>query len=234
MKRLLPAVFLVFASLALPQEQVQKVVPLKYADPQSLVRLLQVFGVQMQFDNRMRVITVSGMKDRVSVVEDAIKQLDVPSAAQKDIELTAYFVTGSNNAAQNAGNPIPQELQSTVAALKSTFPFPSYLLLDVLSLRTRSGMGGETSGELGSNRISVFRVRAASVTADSQTIQLDGLYAGVRFGNRDKDGKLDYTNTGLTADVVDIKDGQKLVVGRSSLQGPEQALFLILIAHVAN
>src|SRR5689334_16190768 len=107
MKRLLPAVFLVFASLALPQEQVQKVVPLKYADPQSLVRLLQVFGVQMQFDNRMRVITVSGMKDRVSVVEDAIKQLDVPSAAQKDIELTAYFVTGSNNAAQNAGNPIP-------------------------------------------------------------------------------------------------------------------------------
>jgi hypothetical protein len=233
MKRLLLTALLL-APLVVAQEQVQKVVPLKYADPQSLVRLLSPFGVNMQYDNRMRVITISGNKDRVSVAEDAIKQLDVPSAAQKDIELTAYFVTGSNNAALNAGNPIPQELQSTVSSLKSTFPFSSYLLLDVLSLRTRSGMGGETSGQLGGNRISVFRVRAASVTADGQTIQLDSLHAGVRFGNRDKDGKLDYTDTGLTADVLDIKDGQKLVVGRSSLQGPEQALFLILIAHVAN
>ena len=233
MKRLLLAVLLL-APLALPQEQVQKVVQLKYAEPQSLVRLLSPFNVQMQFDNRMRVISLSGSKDRVAVVEEAIKQLDVPSAAQKDIELTAYFVTGSNNAARNAGSPIPQDLQSTISALKSTFPFTSYVLMDVLSLRTRSGMGGDASGALDANRTSVFRVRGASLEADGSTIQLDALHAGVRTaGGKDKDGHTEYTETGLNAEVVDIKDGQKLVVGRSS-QGPEQALFLILIVHVAN
>jgi len=33
---------------------------------------------------------------------------------------------------------------------------------------------------------------------------------------------------------VDVKEGQKLVVGRSSLDGPEKAMFLILIAKVIN
>src|SRR5215469_1234972 len=203
MKRFLLAVLL-FAPLALSQEQVQKVVPLKYADPQSLVRLLGAFGVNMQYDNRMRVISVSGNKERVAIVEEAIKQLDVPSAAQKDIELTAYFVTGSNNAAQNPGSPIPQDLQSTVSALKSTFPFTSYVLMDVLSLRTRSGVGGEASGALGGRRTSVFRVRSASLEADGSMIQLDALHAGIRVaGGQDKDGHTEYTETGLTAEVVD-------------------------------
>jgi hypothetical protein len=34
--------------------------------------------------------------------------------------------------------------------------------------------------------------------------------------------------------VVDVKEGQKLVVGRSSLNGPDTALFLVLIAKVAQ
>jgi hypothetical protein len=34
--------------------------------------------------------------------------------------------------------------------------------------------------------------------------------------------------------VVDIKEGQKLVVGRSSLEGPGKALFLVLIARIAQ
>jgi hypothetical protein len=43
-----------------------------------------------------------------------------------------------------------------------------------------------------------------------------------------------YTDTGISTDVVDVKEGQKLVVGRSSLDGPEKALFLVLIAKVIN
>jgi hypothetical protein len=33
---------------------------------------------------------------------------------------------------------------------------------------------------------------------------------------------------------VGVKEGQKLVIGRSSLEGPTKALFLILIAKVAQ
>jgi hypothetical protein len=34
--------------------------------------------------------------------------------------------------------------------------------------------------------------------------------------------------------VVDVKEGQKLVVGRSSVDGPDRALFLVLIAKSAE
>ena len=235
MKRwFLAAMLLAVPAFAQFGDQVQKLITLKYADPQSVSRLLQVFGLAMQVDNRMKVIAVSGSKDRVAMVEEAVKQLDVPSAVPKDIELTAYFLVGTNNPhADPPGNPVPQDLQGVVTTLKSTFPLQTYLLLDALSLRTRSGMGAETSGQLQANRLSVFKVRSAGLEADG-TIRLDGLHAGVRIPNRDKDGKLDYVDTGLTTDVVDVKEGQKLVVGRSSLDGPDKALFLILIAHVVN
>jgi hypothetical protein len=42
---------------------------------------------------------------------------------------------------------------------------------------------------------------------------------------------VEYINSGIDQDV-DVKAGQKVVVGRSSLEGPQQALFLILTARV--
>lgn len=215
-----------------PNENIKKLVTLKYVDPQSVRRLLANFGVEIQADDRMKVIALSGNRNRVTTAEDAIKQLDVPSAAQKDIELTVYFVVGSDQP-NLAGNPIPQDLQSTVAALKSTFPFKGYVLLDVLSLRSRAGSGADTTGQLTGNRYTSFRVRSASLDGDGSVIRLDGLHAGLRIPHV-SEGKLQYVDTGISTDVVDVKEGQKLVVGRSSLDGPEKALFLVLIAKVIS
>jgi hypothetical protein len=39
--------------------------------------------------------------------------------------------------------------------------------------------------------------------------------------------------SGVNTQVVDVKEGQKLVVGRAS-EGPGKALFLVLIAKVAQ
>ena len=44
----------------------------------------------------MRAIAVTAEKGAMAVIEDAIKQLDVPSAAPKNIELTVYLVMGSD------------------------------------------------------------------------------------------------------------------------------------------
>ena len=46
--------------------------------------------------------------------------------------------------------------------------------------------------------------------------------------------KPNYVETGISTDVVDVKEGQKLVVGRSSLNGSDTALFLVLIAKIAQ
>jgi hypothetical protein len=237
MKRLLLVLALIAAPVTAqpPQdanENIQKLVTLKYADPQVVRRLLANFGVQIQSEDRTKVIALSGLRNRVTTAEEAIKQLDVPSAAEKDIELTIYFVVGSDQP-NLAGNPIPQDLQSTVAALKSTFPFKGYVLLDVLSLRARSGVGADTTGQAGGNRLTQFRIRSASIEGDGSMIRLDGLHAGLRIPHPDG-SKLQYIDTGISTDVVDVKEGQKLVVGRSSLDGPEKALFLVLIAKIIN
>lgn len=241
MKRLLIAALLLAAPLIAQNEPnvtkaepiVEKLVMLKYADPRAVEVVLRVFGLNVTVNEQMKVIALGGRKDKVSAAEEAIKQLDVPSAAQKNIELTVYFLAGSDtyNSGSPMGNPIPAELQPTVTQLKTTFPFKTYALLDVLSLRARSGVSAETVGQYG-KRITTFRVNSATLDADGKMIRLDRLHAGLRNPLTDSQGKVTYVDTGISTDVVDVKVGQQLVIGRSSMDGPEKALFLVLIAKV--
>src|SRR5476649_2278555 len=129
-------------------------------------------------NGQMKVVSLSGTKEHMAAAEEAIKQLDVPSAAQKNIELTVYFVAGTDQD-KGFGNPIPEDLQSTVAQLKNTFAFKNYGLMDVLSLRTRSGVGASTTVWIGS-RITQFTIRSASLDGDGSMIRLDTLHAGLR------------------------------------------------------
>ncbi len=238
MKKLIALALLVLTPLAAqqttaqdPNEEVRKVVSLKYADPVSIQMLLRDFGVAVRADTRLKMIALTGRRANVTTAEEAIKQLDVPAAQQKDIELTIYFVVGTDQP-NGSGNPIPADLQSMVSALKSTFPFKNYGLLDVLFLRTRSGSGADASGQF-SSRITTFRIGSASLEPDGM-IRLERLHAGLRNPVADGPNKITYVDTGISADVMDVREGQKLVVGRSSLDGPEKALFLVLVAKVAQ
>ena len=239
MKRLILLLALALPSLAQtnqdPNERIQKLITLKYADPRTVANLLRDFGVNTQFDENMKVIALSGPRSHVITAEDAIKQLDVPSAARKDIDLTVYFVVASDQSftgpAGPLGSPIPAELESTVATLKTTFPFKSYALLDVLSLRSRSGVSASSSGALSGNRITQFGVNSATLEPDSM-IRLDHVRAGLRTPVPSEKGSFTYVDTGINTDVMDVKEGQKLVVGRSSM--PDRALFLVLIAKTAE
>jgi hypothetical protein len=217
-----------------PNERVQKLVTLKYADPDSLRNLLGVFAIDTRGDSRMRVLTLSGPRRQVEAAEEAIKNLDVPGAARKDIELTVYFVVGDDQAPLSPmPGTIPTELADTVTTLKTAFPFKQYYLLDALSLRARSGSSADTTGQLSGDRYTTFKVGAANVEGDGTTIRMDRLHAGLRIPHK-SEGKTSYIDTGITTDTVSVKAGQKLVVGRSSLHGPSKALFLVLIAKIAN
>jgi hypothetical protein len=236
MKRILLMLMLALARLGAqekPDDVVQRLVRLKYADPIAVSGLLRNFGVNLIPDQKMMVLSISGKRSAVDTAEAAVKQLDVPGAAQKDIELTVYFVIASDAPAAPNDVPVPSEIQSTVAALKTTFPYKSYSMLDTLSLRTRAGSSAETSGRIGPDRVTNFQVRSASMEADGEMIRIDRLHAVLRvlhnFSNRQE-----YVDTGITTEVVDVKAGQKLVVGRASLEGPGKALFLVLIARVAQ
>jgi hypothetical protein len=215
-----------------PNERIQKLVTLKYIEPNVVTNLLRDFGVDIRWDPRSKVVALTGRRANVMTAEDAIKQLDVPNSAQKNLDMTVYFVIATDQS-NVTGTPIPGDLQSTVSTLKSTFPFKNYALLDTLSLRTRSGVEASTSGQFGS-RMTYFRVGSATLESEGGSIRLNRLSAGLRNPVSGGQGKIEYVDTGVTTEVVDVKEGQKLVIGRSSLDGPSTAIFLVLVTKVVQ
>jgi len=228
---------MVLALLAAPvwaqNETVHRLVTLKYADPYAAQSLLKNFGVNIQADRQMKVLALSGPKSAVETAESALKQLDLPGVAQKDIDLTVYFVVGRDEVVSTPGAPVPADLQSTVAALKQTFPYKTYELMDALSIRSRAGSNASTTGQIGSSRLTHFSVNSVNLDGDGGLIRIEGLDAGVR-ALQNLGQKSDYVQvSGIHTQTVGVKEGQKLVVGRAS-EGPGKALFLVLIAKVAQ
>jgi hypothetical protein len=244
MKRMILAVLLLAAPVAAQQqkeERTTKLVKLQYIEPRAITNMLSTYGVTVNFNDSMKVLTLNGSPASVAAAEAAIKQLDV---APKNVELTVYFVVGGDNAQQLVGAPVPPDVRDVITQLKNAFTFKEYKMLDVLTLRTRTGSDAETSGILNSStppKMSQFSVRNVTV-GDDGTIRIDHMHAGLRIPYRtsagptgatgaNQTGKAEYVNSGIDQNV-DIKEGQKVVVGRSSLEGPEKALFLILSARV--
>jgi hypothetical protein len=229
MKRLLFALALLALPVAAqPPERVVKLIQLKYADPNAVNNLIQVFGAGVTVDRQMKIIGLSGTRDQVAATEAAIKQLDVPT---KNVELTVYFVTGSDSETQR-GNAVPADLQPVVTQLKNVFAFKNYRLLDVLTLRTRTASTADTSGILSTANFpatSSFRIQSSSVAEDG-TIRIEGMHAGLRVPIA-PGGKPEYANSGIDQNI-DVKEGQKVVVGRTSLEGPDKALFIVLMGKV--
>ena len=253
MKRLLFALLLIALPLAAqeakkedqksnaqPQGQrVQKLFLLKYADPGKVAELLRVFNASVRPDSDMHALAVeTGVGPSMAAIEEAIQRLDVPSAASKNIEMTAYLLIG-NETAGTEPSAMPKELDSVVAQLKNAFAFKSYRLLDILALRTRVGQSASTSSsgratQMGPNTPPVrtqFRIASAGIGGDETTIRIDKLNLDSVIPVQSSPGPYAYANVGLQADV-DIKQGQKVVIGRVSVA--DSALFLVLTAQVVN
>jgi hypothetical protein len=214
-------------------EHTTKLVHLKYADPDSIRNMLSAFGVTVMPNSSMKAMTLSGPASAVAAAEAALQQLDVPS---KNLELVVHFVVGSDQPNQS-GVPVPAEIRDVITQLKGTFTYKDYRMLDVLTLRTRAGTRAETTGILDTRqnppRLTQFSVFNTTVSEDGATIRIDRLHAGLRIPIVSTTTKTDYMSTGIDQDI-DVKEGQKVVVGRASLEGPEKALFLILTAKVTQ
>ena len=216
-----------------PVPLIQKVFILKYADLDSMRDLLSVFGAGSHTVADMHALAVSASPATMLAIEEAIGRLDVPSAAPKNLDLTIDLVVGTDAEHPVAEHPVftsvPKDLDSVILQLKGAFPFKGYRLLDILTLRTRAGKrastqssGGDVDMNPGAAAVnSSFEVRSASVGADGTTAHLDGVRCDVIFGKQ---------HLTLQTDL-DIKEGQKVVVGRMGLTS-QQALFVVLTVKV--
>jgi Bacterial type II/III secretion system short domain len=221
---------------------VRKLIPVKYVNACQVRGLLasymgyeqvgkfQVSG-QVQCDENLRTLVVSGPDAMVATYEEALKKLDVPPT---DFELTVYLISSSSQ----SGDQLPDALGSTAKQLHGVFAYKGYQLLGVSVLRGRDGQRGSTAGTIskdGKNATYSLHYDRASVSGDApKTVNLHDLNLTLqsRTGTL-TDGKPVFQETGLQTDI-DVRDGQKVVVGKSDLNNGESPLILVVTAKVVE
>src|SRR5260370_4435912 len=232
MKKL--AILILFATLPhLQAEDVHRTFQLKYIDPRSLIPLITTGHIT--FDSSLKALTITARDSAaMSEAEEIIKRFDVPPPAVHNIDVTIYLMSALG---QPAGGAVPAELESVVKQLKSTFSYKGYQLIDTEVIRVRAGQGGEVSGGVmegpsidGNRTISQVRFRSASVSTDEKgrAIRIDSLKVGLKIpivssGSAATGQKqYQYLDTGMSTDV-DVREGQKVVVGKANMDGSDRA-----------
>jgi hypothetical protein len=124
--------------MAQEKEQVTKIIEVRYQDVRSLPQLLQPFGATIQISPELRRVVVTGRSDLVTAVEEAIRKLDVPTPAPKNVEITAYIMMAS---------PQPGGVRRTrgVTSNEERFLVPGFRVLTRCSF-VRDGSTRDTTG----------------------------------------------------------------------------------------
>lgn len=239
----------------------QKVFDVKYADAQALARL--VLSVMQSRETRvienvaLRAISVGTPEPRdMTTAEEIIKRYDVPRGAapagNRNIELIAYMLIAAPKG--TAGDALPAELDPVAKQLKAVFGYNDLRLLDSALIRTREGVPVEASGTAGSvspavpNRAAHYLLRfARSALVSSErgnTIRLDGFRFTLRVpysveqaqaapGTPSQAPQYNYSEVGFNTEL-DIREGQKVVVGKAKVDTTGSAFMLVLTAKALD
>jgi Bacterial type II/III secretion system short domain len=229
---------------AQPTPDVARMIQIHYVDVNRLEDLLRMNGVMIRADAGMHVLVVSGRPDVVAAIDEMVKKLDVPPAPQPEFELTGYLVSGSS---QSRNDEIPNDLAAAIRQLHGLFSYKSYRLIDTFFIHAGSPFRHEsTSGTIpGSDSDYDFAYDDASVSGT--TVHLTELRLNIQPRTLARLGRGAVATAGadgLAAAAggrgpflnrtfgihtsLDVPEGQKIVVGKSSVPGGDDALILVL------
>jgi hypothetical protein len=237
-----------FAAAAQEKKQsevVQRVYKVQNANAAMLRKVLQVFPVEIHVDAEQGIIAVSGTPESVAAFEAALKKLDVPPEPTKNIELTVYLLNATGEAIP--GSEIPSELHDVVDQLTGVFPYKGFRLWETLVLRTRDSTGGVDrgpkwiSGTVPDNPELSYELGVRAATAvpdddgrnvirlDTLSLEINGPLAEFKTKDGPRTRRIDVAS--IRTDI-DVREGQKVVVGKANI-GPEKgALILVVTAKV--
>jgi hypothetical protein len=149
-----------------------------------------------------------------------------------NIELTVYLLSGV--AQGDTADEVPQDLVPTVKQLRSIFNYKSYKLTESFMLRGRLGGGASAQGILPGSAGIHYEFRYASALASSETsplIRINALRIVLtnNYYRRGADGKTIPDPLASISTDLDIREGQKTVVGKSSISSTGDALILVIV-----
>jgi hypothetical protein len=240
MKKL--SIALLFAMLACAEQRVNRIVNVKNMDANRLASKLgeltrfstpaSPLGITTVQNN----IVLSGSEETVAATEQLIKMLDVPEPKLRDIEVTGFIVLATHQAAADGG-PMPAELDPVLKQFRSLLLYKSFRVLDTIILRGKENSAMGSSGFLAlpgvTGATTDFRVQRPSVSDD--VIRLKDLYLLVRLptGRANDKGNIITNDVHIGTDA-DVKAGQKVAIGKASVDANGDALILVVSANVVN
>jgi len=211
------------------KELVPKVIPVKYADVNAVARALVGFG-NIRAEPSARYLIVQGSPEMVAALEEAVKRLDIAPKPGLDVELTLYLIAASSqDTPVNPGEEPPKDLESTIKQLRGVFSYKNYRLVETLITRAQNEREIQMSGmlpKLGLGGSYNFSTRVFVTDSTPRSLRLQNLKLQLQERNSG-------ASSGITTDL-DAKEGQKVVVGKSSLTGSVEAVFLIVVPKVVE
>jgi len=167
-----------------------------------------------------------------------------------NIELTVYLVSGLAQPQAGAASDLPDDLAPTLNQMRGVFAYKTYKLISAFTLRGRNNGGAESAGELPLNNwIYDFKYRSAEVQESTPgVVHINRLWleiakrggplarsaAPAAGGGRFEAPSaiaLSPNTVVLVSTDLDLKEGQKTVVGQSAVNGTD-ALFLVIVPKV--
>jgi hypothetical protein len=228
---------------------IQKVFKVEHVDVRRLRQILHIFPVEMQADEELKVLAVMGSPESVAALEAALERLDVPPPPAKNIDLRIYLLNAKKESA--GASEIPPEINDVVEQIKAIFPYESFRLWETIYLRTRDAQSSVSKGlkwvrgfvsddAAGISGLHYeFGIQAAKATPDDEgrhVVRLDGLQLEIRGPSRvvntEKGPETRRPQIASIRTDIDVRESQKVVVGKANIGSTEGALFLVVTARV--
>ena len=232
-------------------QEVSRVVQLKNINADHTVSILETFSsgkVRWKTDGRLGIVALQGPTDLVDAMEAAIKKLDVPRSPPpplppppptKNIEVTFHLLLASPQGEATAVSP---DLAGVVQQLRNVFGLKSVRVLETAVLRGREYKGAQTSGIMAPpGKVDIhatysIRYQNAVVSAGEKgaSIRLDNLGFNAKIPlSQGALNNVQFYDASISTDV-DVREGQKVVVGKSSVDSGSQSIFLVVTAKVVD
>jgi hypothetical protein len=215
------------------QESAVKVVELKHINSRSLsTAQIRQFEVHVEANGNM--VVLRGAPSNVAAAEKFLARLDVP---RKNLEATFHIVAADSKAEAPAAE-LPPDLASVIKQLRSNFIYKNYRLLDTAVIRTRADSEPTANGVLADGVTYSVQSRGVTVSSDEKgnIIRFDRLFVNLRMPDPSASSwnkKAEYKNASLAADL-DVREGQKVVVGKANFSGIDGAFFVIVTARIVD
>lgn len=212
--------------------RVTKLIRLNYAKASDIADLLRPEGFNINAQNGLHAIVVEGPDTRIAEAEQIIKQLDQPSPSEtartRNIEVTVYVIGATTKG--DSAHTLPPDLAGVAKQFHTIFPYTDYRLLDTAVLVSRIGNGSSTSSFMPDfpapdpNRKSHYNIDYTTIPDASNTSP-----EVVKFHEFTFLGELPWGPVRLSSDF-DVREGQKVVVGKTTVNNDDSAIFLVLSA----